>query len=109
VGYTLHDLLSNNAAFVHDDTGALGDVIDDVCLAYVTTLDDIQIVTGAYLDLLPREEAEQVAEALREAATTTPLRAFVADYRNHITLRNLWHTHANAYWDAQDPEMTDDR
>lgn len=133
VGYTLHDLLSNSAAFVHDDTGALGDIVDDVCLAYVTTLDDLQIVTGAYLDLLPREEAEQVVEALREAAgmqtqtaTAAPLRAFLGDYRNHITLRNLWHTHANAYWEAQDhdheqhdqdlgvldpqdPRVTDDR
>lgn len=133
VGYTLHDLLSNHAAFVHDDTGALGDMVDDVCLAYVTTLDDLQIVTGAYLDLLPREEAEQVAQAVREAAgveaqaaTAAPLRAFLSDYRNHITLRNLWHTHANAYWEAQghdhephdqdlgvldpqDPHVTDDR
>jgi len=115
VGYTLHDLLSNHAAFVHDDTGSLGDVVDDVCLAYVTTLDDIQIVTGAYLDLLPREEAEQVAVALRAAATseaadkatTPPLRAFLSDYRNHITLRNLWHAHANAYWDAQEHEHED--
>lgn len=116
VGYTLHDLLSNHAAFVHDDSGALGDMVDDVCLAYVTTLDDLQIVTGAYLDLLPREEAEQVAQAVREAAgveaqaaTAAPLRAFLSDYRNHITLRNLWHAHANAYWDAQDPHVTDDR
>ena len=49
VGYGLHDLLTGTTAFVYDDAGILGDHPDDVCLAYLFTLDDIQLGLGTYL------------------------------------------------------------
>lgn len=68
VGYGLHDLLTGTTAFVYDDAGILGDHPDTVCLAYLFTLDDIQLVLGTYLDLLPLDQAERVAEAIRALA-----------------------------------------
>ncbi|MBL0939018.1 MAG: SEC-C domain-containing protein [Gemmatimonadaceae bacterium] len=103
VGYTLHDLLTNTAAFVHDDTGALGEQPDDVFLGYVCTVDDLQIATGGHLDLLPVEEAQLVANIIREqAGVTTGVvpKAYLSDHRHHIPMRNAWHEHATGYWDA---------
>lgn len=108
VGYGLHDLLTGATAFVYDDAGTLGEQPDDVCLGYLLTLDDLQLVLGTHLDLLPLEEAEQVALQVRTLAGVATERAtaprvpreFLADPLQHIALRNAWHAHASSYWDA---------
>lgn len=128
VGYGLHDLLTGTTAFVYDDAGTLGELPDDVCLGYLLTLDDLQLILGTHLDLLPLDEAEQVAQQVRTMATvdTDPAsheqaqtgsapsgsrsggaipagrvsREFLADPLRHVRLRNLWHEHAASYWGA---------
>lgn len=105
VGYSLHDLLTNTAAFVHDDTGSLGEQPDEVCLGYVCTLDDLQIVTGAHLDLLPVDEAAMVANRILELAGVTAgavPRAFLTDPLQHIAMRLAWHEHATSYWETHE-------
>lgn len=133
VGYGLHDLLTGTTAFVYDDAGILGDHPDDVCLAYLFTLDDIQLMLGTYLDLLPLDQAEHVADAIRALAgvgtpdsddptgtisntrapaartraSTHPTRVpreFLTDPLQHVVMRNAWHGQATAYWDDPDDD-----
>ena len=108
VGYGLHDLLTGTTAFVYDDAGTLGEQPDDVCLGYVLTLDDIQLILGTHLDLLPMDEAEQIAQQVRDMAGVATDRAsaarvpreFLADPLLHVTLRHAWHERASGYWNA---------